>query len=214
MAEIIKGRRIEEVIADSLKEISDRKDGLKSKGFKSGWSTLDSCIGGGFQPCMSYLVAGMSGSAKSTIANILETNIFDYNPKERDNLMCLNFNFEMPSIMNLTKKYSSDVDKTVDELLSVNGDLDEDTFNEVVAGAERYKGYPIAYFEVAGNVRAVEDTIMATHIAYPGKTLFCILDHTGLVIPKDSGQSDIKMIAELAQMSIRVKKCIYSSTKS
>jgi replicative DNA helicase len=212
MAEIIKGKKIDEVIADSLKEISDRKDGLKSKGLSSGWKTLDSCIGGGFQPRMSYLVAGMSGSAKSTIANIIETNIFDHNPKERENLMVLNFNFEMPSIMNLIKKYSSDTEKTVDQLMSVEEDLDEETFNKVVEKADRYKNYPIAYFEVAGNVRAVEDTVMAMHLKHPSKTLFCILDHTGLVMPKDGAQSDIKMIAELAQMSIRIKKqtnCIF-----
>ena len=125
MSQFLKGRSIKEVVEEANKEVEDRRKGLKSKGIKTRWNNLNSYMGGGFQKGFNYLIAGLSGSGKSTLANIIETDIFDYNPDEP--LMCLNFNFETPSIMNLIKKYSADVNMTVDQLMSVDKELPEET---------------------------------------------------------------------------------------
>ena len=99
-----KGRLIANILDESLKEIDDRRKGLISKGLKTGWPLIDEMIGGGLQDKTAYLIAGLSGSGKSTFANIIETAVFDSNPDEE--IIVLNFNFETPSVMNLAKKYS------------------------------------------------------------------------------------------------------------
>lgn len=203
MSEFLKGRSISEVIVEANKEVDDRRKGLTSKGIKTRWEALNGYMGGGFQKGFNYLIAGLSGSGKSTIANILETDIFDYNPGEP--LMVLNFNFETPSMMNLIKKYSADVGLTVDELMSVDDNLRDEIYNQIELKSQRYDKYPIYYFDVSGTVDAVENTIIQAHMRHPDKHLFCILDHTALVTPK-SAQNELQLVSDLAKMSIRVKK--------
>jgi replicative DNA helicase len=202
--EVLKGIHISSASEEGLKEIEERKLGLRSKGLKIGFPMLEECMGGGLQKTYAYLLPALSGHGKSTMLNIIETAVVEQNPDE--DVMVLNFNFETPSHMNLIKKYSSDTDRTVDELLSVNEDLDDTTLDKVKYKAEKYKDYPIYYFDVSGTPRAISNTIMAAHLKYPDKHLVCFLDHSGLLTPSSGNQRDIELADEFAKMVIDTKK--------
>jgi replicative DNA helicase len=194
---------IADVVDNSLKEIEDRKNGLTSKGLKTKWSGINTLLGGGFQKGFNYLIAGLSGSGKSTLANIIETDIFDYNPDE--DIIVLNFNFETPSIMNLVKKYSADVGMTVNELMSSEETLSDQVLQTIKVKSQRYKKYPIYYFDVSGTVSNIAQTVIACHEKNPDKHIFCIVDHTTLVTPRNA-QSELELVTELANTSIKLKK--------
>jgi replicative DNA helicase len=194
---------ISDIVDKSIKEIEDRKLGLVTNGLKSRWTGINKLIGGGFQKGFNYLIAGLSGSGKSTLANIIETDIFDYNQGE--DIMVLNFNFETPSIMNLIKKYSADVGVTVNELMSTDGALSDQILETLKVKSQRYKEYPIYYFDVSGTSEEIQDTVIACRNKYPDKHIFCIVDHTTLVTPRNN-QTEIQLVTELALMSIKVKK--------
>ena len=78
---ILNHKNIEEACAEAIEEIRARKVGDKSLGLKTRWDKLNQVMGGGFQWGMNYLIAGLSGSGKSTFGNIIETDILDLNPE-------------------------------------------------------------------------------------------------------------------------------------
>lgn len=203
MSEVFKPISISDVVDNSLKEIEDRKNGVASKGLKTRWVNINKLIGGGFQKGFNYLIAGLSGSGKSTLANIIETDIFDYNPDE--DIIVLNFNFETPSVMNLIKKYSADVGATVNELMSSEETLSDQVLETIKVKSQRYKDYPIYYFDVSGTVDNIAETTLRCRKTYPDKHIFCIVDHTTLVTPRNN-QTELQLVTDLANMSIKVKK--------
>jgi replicative DNA helicase len=105
----------------------------------------------------------------------------------------------------MLKKYSADVGITVNDLLSTDGTLSDATLKVVKEKAERYKKYPIYYFDVSGTVDDIENTILRCRLKFPNKWIFCIIDHTTLVTPKNR-QTELELVSELAFMSIKVKK--------
>lgn len=199
----LNGRHIKEVIDESLTEIDERRLGLKSRGLKTGWKLLDKEIGGGIQERYNYLLASLSGSGKSTISNILETEIMKNNPDE--DIAILNFNFETIAIMNLTKKYSSDMDMTVSDIFSAEDILTEEMFNKIKEASKKYENYEIYYFDEPGTAEEIRETILAFRASFPDKILICLLDHTGLVEKKGS-ESDLELMHDIAMMSIKTKK--------
>lgn len=204
MADILQGRSIAKAVEESITEIENRKLGLVSKGLKIGFPMLEDAIGGGIQKEQAYLLPALSGHGKSTMLNIIETAVIEKNPDE--DVMVLNFNFEVPSKMNMVKKYSADTNKTVDELMSVRNDLEDDVLDKVKLKAQKYKDYPIYYFDVSGTPQAIANTIMATHLKYPNKHIVCFLDHSGLLTPSSGAQNDLQLADEFAKMVIATKK--------
>lgn len=203
MSEVFKPISISDVVDNSIQEIEDRKNGVASKGLKTRWESINKLMGGGFQKGFNYLIAGLSGSGKSTLANIIETDIFDYNPDE--DIIVLNFNFETPSVMNLIKKYSADVGITVNDLMSSEETLSNDVLETIKVKSQRYKNYPIYYFDVSGTVDNIAETTIRCREKYPDKHIFCIIDHTTLVTPRNA-QTELQLVTDLANMSIKVKK--------
>ena len=198
-----KGRSINSIVDESLNEIENRRLGITARGLATRWTSFNSLIGGGFQPKMSYLFAGLSGSGKSTIANIIETDLFDYNPDRK--ILVLNFNFETPSVMNLAKKYSADVDMTVSEIMSAQQDLSEEHYNTIKQKAQRYRNYNIYYYDVSGTYEDIADTVIRARLKFPEHEIVSIIDHTQLVTAKNM-ENEIQAVTNLANMTISVKK--------
>lgn len=204
MSNFLQGRSIAAAVEESVEEIEQRKLGLKSTGLKIGFPLLENAIGGGIQKEFAYLIAALSGHGKSTILNIIETSVVEENPKE--DIIVLNFNFETPSKMNLIKKFSSSVGKTVHELLSTSNVLDDESFDKVRFKSKKYADYPIYYFDVSGTPQAIANVIIEAHLKYPKKHIICLLDHSGLLTPSTGLQSDIQLADEFAKMVITTKK--------
>ena len=138
---------------------------------------------------------------KSSIVNAIETDLIECNPTQ--DVVVLDFSFEMVSFRSVTRKLSYRLKRTTSELYSAYDSIDESTMQMVEEEANKLKKYQIYYVDTPCTVEAIEKTIDYFHdnIA-KGKWLIIILDHALLV----EGDSERGTIVDLQKMFIRKKK--------
>lgn len=199
--ETLSFKSIAEVANESVKYIKDRKD-HNIIPLKTGWNKFNKVCCGGIEPNMIFTIAGTSGSGKSAFVNTLENNLIDLNPDQE--IVILNFSFEMLGYRNIGRKLSNKLRRTTSELYSAENDLSDEDFAKVEAVAEKIKKYQIYYVETPGTVDGIEKTIDYFHNSIAkDKWLIVILDHTLLVEGEGSERS---IIVDLQKMFIRKKK--------
>jgi replicative DNA helicase len=157
---------------------------------------------GGIEPNTIYTIVGISGSGKSSFVNTLETDLIDLNPDQ--DVVVLNFSFEMLSSRQVGRKLSSKLRQTTAQLYSANGDLADETLAEVEKASQQIKSYQIYYVDTPGTVGEIASTIDYFYENYAkDKKFIIILDHTLLV---EGQESALKVISDLQKLFIRVKK--------
>lgn len=193
----VMGKTITEVANETLKYIDDRRK-HKIVSLKTRWNKFNSaCF---FEPNMIYTIAGISGSGKSAFVNTLTQDLIDLNPSQE--IVVLNFSFEMVSYRNVGRTLSNKLKMTTNELYSSISDVDDNQYNLIEQTAKELKGN-IYYIDTPLTVEEIEETILYyhEHIA-KGKWLVVTLDHTLLV----EGDGERSTLTSLQKMFIRVKK--------
>lgn len=190
---------ISQVANETLQYIKDRKE-HKIVSLKSRWNKFNKATGG-VEPNMIFTIAGISGAGKSAFANTLMFDLIDYN-REQD-IVILNFSFEMISYRNVGRTISNKIRRTTSELYSGTEELPDADFIKVESAVESIKKYPIYYVDTPCSVEDIEKTINYFHenIA-KDKWLIVVLDHALLV----NGESERGTIVDLQKMFIRIKK--------
>ena len=192
------GKSIAQVTAETLKYIDDRrKHNIIS--LKTRWNKFNQvCF---FEPNMIYTIAGISGSGKSAFANTIANDLIDLNPSQE--IVVLNFSFEMVSYRNVGRTLSNKLRMTTNELYSSNTDVDDTKYEEIEKTAKALEKYNIYYIDTPMDVSKIEETIHYYHDTIAkDKWLIIILDHTLLV----EGDSERGTLIDLQKMFIRVKK--------
>lgn len=193
-------KTIAEVTDESVKYIQARKDKLIVP-LKTRWSKFNNVCCGGIEPNMIVTIAGGSGSGKSAFANTLETDLIDLNPDQ--DIVILDFSFEMLSYRQIGRKLSNRLRRTTSELYSANNSIDDATLDKIKEEAEKIKRYQIYYIDTPSTVEYIEKTIDYFHETIAkNKWLIVILDHALLV----EGDSERGTIVDLQKMFIRKKK--------
>lgn len=193
-------KTIAQVTDESVNYIKARKDKTIIP-LKTRWNKFNKICCGGLEPNMIVTIAGGSGSGKSAFANTLETDLIDLNPDQE--IVILDFSFEMLSYRQIGRKLSNRLRRTTSELYSAEDSIDEATFNKVKEEAERIKKYQIFYIDTPSTVENIEKTIDYFHETIAkDKWLIVILDHALLV----EGESERGTIVDLQKMFIRKKK--------
>ena len=207
-------RHISEPTEEIIQYIEDRRSGALSS-LKTRWDKFDKVSMGGLDWNTIFTIAGMSGSGKSSIANELETSLFDSNPAE--SFSVLSFNFEMLAMKQVGRKISSKVTKTVSELYSSVSPLTDTDFNRAKEMGEYMSDkYDIYYVDVPGTIEEIYDTIMKFQIEEAKKKgddvgIVIFLDHTLLTKGKQR-ESEREILSKLYKMFMFVKKkikCIF-----
>ena len=198
--EQISYKTIAQAADESVTYIRARKDHTIVP-LKTRWRKFNKVCCGGIEPNMIITIAGISGSGKSSIVNAIETDLIECNPTQ--DVVVLDFSFEMVSFRSVTRKLSYRLKRTTSELYSAYNSIDESTMQMVEEEANRLKKYQIYYVDTPCTVEAIEKTIDYFHdnIA-KGKWLIVILDHALLV----EGDSERGTIVDLQKMFIRKKK--------
>ena len=193
-------KTIAQAADESVAYIRARKDHTIVP-LKTRWKKFNKVCCGGIEPNMIITIAGISGSGKSSIVNQIETDLIELNPTQ--DVVVLDFSFEMVSFRSVTRKLSYRLKKTTSELYSSMYSLDDDTMKEIVEEANKLKSYQIFYIDTPCTVKEIEKTIDYFHdnIA-KNKWLIVILDHALLV----EGESERGTIVDLQKMFIRKKK--------
>lgn len=168
------------------------------------WNKFNKSCMGGIEPNTIYTIVGISGSGKSSFVNTLETDLIDLNSKQ--DVIVLNFSFEMLSSRQVGRKISSKLRQTTAELYSANNELDDDLLAKVEQTSQQIKSYPIYYVDTPGTVDDIASTINYFYEnKAKGKKFVIILDHT-LLVEGQARETALQVISDLQKLFIRVKK--------
>lgn len=194
----IQVKSIADVTEETLKYIDDRRK-HRIVSLKTRWEKFNKvCF---FEPNMIFTVAGTSGAGKSAFVNTITNDLIDLNPSQE--IVILNFSFEMISYRNVGRILSNKLKMTTNELYSSVGDVDDNQFDIIKNTATALKNKEIYYVDTPLNVEQIEKTIIDFHNTIAkDKWLIVVLDHALLV----EGDSERGTLIDLQKMFIRVKK--------
>lgn len=168
------------------------------------WDKFNKSCMGGIEPNTIYTIVGISGSGKSSFVNTLESDLIDLNSNQ--DVVVLNFSFEMLSSRQVGRKLSSKLRQTIAQLYSSISELDNSLLEEVEQTSQQIKSYPIYYVDTPGTVADIASTIDYFYEnKAKGKKFVIILDHT-LLVEGQNRESALQVISDLQKLFIRVKK--------
>lgn len=153
-------KTIAQAADESVAYIKARKDHTIIP-LKTRWKKFNKVCCGGIEPNMIITIAGISGSGKSSIVNAIETDLIELNPTQ--DVVILDFSFEMVSFRSVTRKLSYRLRRTTSELYSSDETVEDDVFNKVIEEAEKLKKYQIYYVDTPCTVEEIEKTIDYFH---------------------------------------------------
>lgn len=205
-SKVLNFKHISSATKEAVEYIESRKNHV-IESLKTGSPKFDSVCMGGIEPNCIYTITGISGSGKSSFVNKLETNLIDLNPNQE--VIVLDFSFEMLSSRQVSRKLSSKLRRTTSELFSVNETLSDEELDKVKREANSLYKYPIYYVDTPGSVEDIEKTIYAFYnklVLGTNKKFIIILDHLLLIEGDTSGDTTLKTISDLQKVFIKVKK--------
>jgi len=196
-------RPMSKVAQEAIEYISGRREHNISS-LRTRWEKFNKQCMGGIEPNVVMTIAGISGSGKSSFANLIQTDLIDLNPN--DDIIILTFSLEMVGFRQVGRTLSSKLRKTTSTLYSSETDLDDNTFRQVVAVSNKLKEYPIYFVDDPGTPTQVREIIYEFYNQYvknTGKHFIIIYDHA--LLTKQVG-SVLETISELERVFIQVKK--------
>ena len=191
------------VAQEAIAYIAGRRDHSVSS-LKTRWNKFNKQCMGGIEPNTVMTIAGISGSGKSSFANLIQTDLIDLNPD--DEIVVLTFSLEMVGFRQVGRTLSNKLRKTTSALYSAETDLDDITFRQVINVSNQLKEYPIYFVDDPGTPTQVEQTIREfyeTYVKGTNRHFVIIYDHA--LLTKQVG-SVIETISELEKVFIKVKK--------
>ena len=171
---------------------------------KTRWIKFNKQCMGGIEPNTVYTIAGISGSGKSSMANLIQTDIIDLNPNE--DIIVLTFSLEMVGFRQVGRTLSNKLRRTTSTLYSSETDLDESTFKDVINVSNQLKKYPIYFVDNPSTPTQVNNIIRWFYDKYvkdTNKHFVIIYDHA--LLTKQEG-STIETISELERVFIQAQK--------
>ena len=196
-------RPMSSVAQEAINYIAGRRE-HKIVSLKTRWAKFNRQCMGGIEPNVVMTIAGISGSGKSSFANLIQTDLIDLNPSE--DIIILTFSLEMVGFRQVGRTLSNKLRKTTSTLYSSETDLDDETFRKVVSVSNKLKEYPIYFVDNPGTPTQVESIIRSFYEQYvkgTKKHFVIIYDHA--LLTKQSG-SVIETISELERVFIQIKK--------
>jgi replicative DNA helicase len=199
----LKIRPMSQVATEAVRYIKARKEHTVVS-LKTRWKKFNSQCMGGIEPNTIYTITGISGSGKSSWANLVQTDLIDLNPEQ--DVIVLTFSLEMVGFRQVGRTLSSKLRKTTSALYSAYERLDDNTFQQVIDVTNQLKDYPIYFVDDPGSPAQVGATIRKfydTYVKGTGKYFIIIYDHT--LLTKQVGTT-IETMSELEKEFISIKK--------
>lgn len=196
-------RPISIVAQEAVNYIAGRRE-HNITSLKTRWKKFNKQCMGGIEPNTVYTIAGISGSGKSSMANLIQTDIIDLNPNE--DIIVLTFSLEMVGFRQVGRTLSNKLRRTTSTLYSSETDLDESTFKDVINVSNQLKKYPIYFVDNPSTPTQVNNIIRWFYDKYvknTNKHFVIIYDHA--LLTKQEG-STIETISELERVFIQAKK--------
>lgn len=199
----LKVRPMSQVANEAIRYIKARKE-HNVVSLKTRWKKFNSQCMGGIEPNTIYTITGISGSGKSSWANLVQTDLIDLNPNQ--DVIVLTFSLEMVGFRQVGRTLSNKLRKTTSALYSAYESLDDKTFTKVIDVTNQLRNYPIYFVDDPGSPAQVGATIRSFYDEYvkdTGKYFIIIYDHT--LLTKQVGTA-IETLSELEREFISIKK--------
>lgn len=191
------------VAQEAIDYIEGRRDKTISS-LQTRWKKLNKQCMGGIEPNTVYTIAGISGSGKSSMCNLLTTDLIDLNSNE--DVIVLSFSLEMVGFRQVGRTLSNKLKRTTSTLYSSETSLDDETFRKVIYVSNQLKEYPIYFVDSPTTPMQVQQIIQGFYSKYVKNTkkhFVIFYDHA--LLTKQIG-SVIETISELERIFIQVKK--------
>ena len=191
------------VANEAVQYIAGRRE-HKIVSLKTRWNKFNKQCMGGIEPNTVLTIAGISGSGKSSFANLITTDVIDLN--ESEDVIVLNFSLEMVGFRQVGRTLSNKLRRTTSTLYSSEKDLDDNTFRMVVSVTNKLKEYPIYFVDSPTTPTQVKDIIFQfyeTYVKGTNKHFLIVYDHA--LLTKQVG-SILETISELERVFIQAKK--------
>jgi hypothetical protein len=191
---------------EAKKQVADERKG-EQFGLYTRWSGLNKAMRKYVRFGNVYLLAGLSGHGKSFVLNILQNDFLDtkdivdkhgkiihkaLNSNCVFNPIVLHFCFEMSAVNEMLRSVSTKIKKSYSYILSsdYNNTLDkyntitEDELRHIYSELDDFGKRPMFFFETAGNLVQIFDTVSFFHSKYPNHKFVVSIDHTLLTMKR------------------------------
>lgn len=171
------------------------------------WKGVNEALLGGFRFDANYAIAGLSRHGKSYILNMLHQDFLasiTLGTAPRP-FRVLHFGYEQSAGKELLRRMSSELNMSYGDILSSKTRLSDATYSQLGSAMKKLKSLPIDFIEDPMSNTEMYGTISAYQRQYPDDRLVITMDHT-LLATEDFGEDEIKMIANMGKMFIRIRK--------
>lgn len=197
-----KWKHISEIHDDGIRYLENRRDGL-IKSIKTPWLKFNDAGIGGFEWGSITTIAGRPGAGKTLIAKEITTNAHSLNPDQ--DFAILDFQFEMTNKATAVREFSSVVNKSYKQLVSVDGIIDQSDLNVLKRYAAASKGKEIYQVDMTMTVEKMRICILE-FLKEVGKPAIITIDHS-VLMEKDASEKDLlETLNNLGKMLTGLKK--------
>lgn len=201
-------KTISKAVDEEIEYIEKRFLG-QEKSLLTPWAKFNKASMNGIEFGTIITIAGVSGHAKTTIVNLLETGLFDCNPDI--NFSVLSFNFEMASRRLVGRKFSNKTKKSVKQLYSADKDnpIDQSVIDDLKKIGNDLRKYHIWYADMPGTADEIGEAILAfSQLEENQDRRFIVtLDHS-ILVKKSLGGDERSTLVDLASMFNKIKKIL------
>jgi hypothetical protein len=208
---------MERASKDALEIIEQERDG-KQRGLYSRWNNLNRGVLKYFRFGYATLIAGLSGSGKSYIMNMLLDDFT--NPELNggyihfEDVVCLHFGFEMKASDEIIRNISGKIDVPYSFILSSHYDealqdynvLNDSQFEAIKAQIEKLRDRPIHYINEVGTLSQIWDTVNHYKERNRRAKIIVSLDHTLLTKRGTNEKNEIDLIAATGILAMALSK--------
>lgn len=210
---ILKYKTAKDAIKEAKEEINTERLG-EQLGLYSRFNALNISTGKYFRFANVYMFAGLSGHGKSALLNMLRHDFLEPSLNNtKFKTIHLHFCYEMKASDELLREVSAHFGKSYSYLLSSEYDKKNKTYNTI--SDEEFTAYskyldslgkrPIFYFETAGNLLQLYNTVEYFYNNYKGYKFVVSIDHT-LLSEKLDETSDIELMANTGKVAVNLRK--------
>lgn len=138
---------------------------------------------------------------------MIKRNLIELNQEEEFDI--LSFNMEMPQKDNSIRDISSLIEKTTEELYSLDNPISEEDFLKVDEALNKIKSYPVYIIDLVGTVddiyQTIKDFVKTRKLSIRKRKLIITLDHT-LLTKGRLGENEKQVVDELMKMFVSLRK--------
>lgn len=209
-------KRISKAADEEMSYIKGRHSG-NIKSLKTPWYKMNVATMNGFEWGTINVIAGMSGSGKTSIVSQIEGQLFQMNKDQE--FVVLSFNFEMLARRLVGRKISSEFRRPVKELYNAEiedpgKNVDSIELREIQKYLEQdIKHLPIYYCDHPGTPSQIRDTVLqfSQQPEIKDKKVLVTLDHSILITPSRADHQERNTLSEFSAIMNDVNKRIGST---